>query len=265
MLIFPQLSSGAVAQYPLVKRRHYRTVRSTLPSGAIVDGLDLGAAQIIWELSFEALDDTERFRLEAFFKAAEGRLNEFLFLDPADNLLRWSEDLKSPVWIKSPTIMISNSLPDPMGGTAAASLTNNGSANQSIYQVITAPGRYHYAFSAYIRSAANHEITLYRESNGERQQKSFQTSPHWRRFVLSGAGTTESESVSFGLSLPAGACVEIYGVQAEAQPAPSQYRKTTTYCGVHTGARFDQDSLEITTKGPAQSSTKVRIVAPLSI
>jgi len=265
MLIFPQLSSGALVQYPVIKKRHYRTVRNTLPGGEIVDAQDSGAAQIVWELSFEALDDAERSRLEAFFAAAEGRLNEFLFLDPTDNLLRWSENLDSPVWIKSPLITVSHGFPDPMGGTAAASLKNNGLASQDLYQVITAPGWHHYAFSVYLRSASNQEIILYRESGGERQQESCTATPHWKRFVLAGAGTTESENVSFGLSLPAGANVEIYGLQAEAQPSPSQYRKTTSRCGVHTNARFDQDSLEITTKGPAQNSAKIRIVAPLNV
>jgi hypothetical protein len=43
-------------------------------------------------LSYTALSDAELAALEQFFASAQGTLNGFTFLDPAANLLAWSED-----------------------------------------------------------------------------------------------------------------------------------------------------------------------------
>ncbi len=52
------------------------------------------------------------------------------------------------------------------------------------------------------------------------------------------------------------------GCMAEAQPAPSAYRRTTSRSGVYRRARFDDDLLTMISEGPEQHSCRVRIVAP---
>jgi hypothetical protein len=42
------------------------------------------------------MSDQELAALEALFQAVEGRLTPFTFLDPADNLLAWSEQQNQP-------------------------------------------------------------------------------------------------------------------------------------------------------------------------
>ncbi len=251
MLYFPQLGSGATVQYPYVKRRVYRTISNMLADGRRLRLADTGGARIQWEFTFKALSDQERLVLENFVRAVEGRLGEFTLLDPSDNLLVWSENLNAGAWTKGPLLSIS-------GGVVA----NTGTAAQSIQQTISGPGWFCYCFSLYARGAAGAAVTLYRSTGGVTEQREHRLSENWKRLALSGRTGTTAESVTFGLTVPAGATVEVAGIQAEAQPAPSTYRKTTTRSGVYPNARFEDDAFATVSEGPGQHSCRVRIGAP---
>src|SRR5260370_3026181 len=98
MLYFPQLSTGAVAQYPIQKRRLLRTVVNETLGGATVKLADPNASAVEWTLDFQTLSDNERDSLAQLFGAVEGQLSDFTFLDPTDNLLCWREKLDEAVW-----------------------------------------------------------------------------------------------------------------------------------------------------------------------
>jgi len=262
MLYFPQLRSGATVQYPFVKRRIQRTISNSLPGGNILKLLDPGEARVEWELTFEALREEERIRLEEFFCAAEGRLNDFTWLDPTQNLLLWSEDLQAAAWTKGPMLSLVAGVADPDQGTRATRVSNAGAAEQRIQQTIEAPGWYQYCFSLHARSEAAGPVTLFRSTGGTEETRSYPLGANWTRLAFSGANQTAEESVAFGLSLAPGIAVDIYGLQVEAQPAPSAYRKTTSRSGVYRGARLDDDTLSVTSDGPEQHSCTLHIVAP---
>jgi hypothetical protein len=263
MLYFPQLASGATVQYPFLKQRLQRTISNDLASGDSFKLLDPAWARVAWELTFETLNSEERVRLEEFFVKAGGRLNEFTFLDPTQNLFLRSEELVGSAWTKDPLLALSSGVADPNGGISATRVSNTGSASQRLHQTIQAPGWFCYCFSLYARSEAPTSVVLFRATGGTEETTSRALSANWARLALSGASQSEAESVTFGLGLAPGAAVDIYGLQAEAQPAPSTYRKTTSRCGVCRGARLDDDSLSITSHGPEQHSCTLRIVAPM--
>src|SRR5436190_16162990 len=98
MLCFPQLSTGAIGQYPIGKRRLSRTVVNDAADGATFKLADAAAGAVEWELEFSTLSDDERAALTDLHGAVEGRLGAFTFLDPTDNLLCWSEALDESVW-----------------------------------------------------------------------------------------------------------------------------------------------------------------------
>ena len=52
------------------------------------------------------LSDEEAAALRAFFDAAEGTLNGFTFLDPAGNLLAWSDQLDNAAWQTDPLLSL---------------------------------------------------------------------------------------------------------------------------------------------------------------
>src|SRR5882762_4471679 len=106
MLYFPQLSTGAVGQYPIQKRRLSRTVMNEVLSGAKLKLADPNMAAVEWTLDFQTLTDGERDSLAQLYGEVEGRLGNFTFLDPTDNLLCWSGKLDEAVWERNSLLTI---------------------------------------------------------------------------------------------------------------------------------------------------------------
>jgi hypothetical protein len=261
MLYFPQLLSGATAQYPFVKRRIQRTAVSSAPDGRTLKLLDPGWTLVEWELTLGTLSSQERAELETFFSTVEGRLGEFTFLDPTDNLFVRSEELTAAAWSKGPFIEFTEGAADPNGGTSATRIFNAGAASQRIQQALEGPGWFHYCFSLYARSDMPGSLTVFRTTAGGEETATYPISSSWKRLAHSGRSQGAEAGVAFGISLEAGASVEVFGMQAEAQPAPSTYRMTTFRNGLYENARFDDDSLRLVSEGPEQHYCTVRIVA----
>ena len=83
------------------------------------------------------------------------------------------------------------------------------------------------------------------------------------RAVASGRLAIVQDGIGFGVQLPAGARIDAFGAQVEAQIAPSQYKKTIDRGGVYPKARFDSDSLALSTNAPNQNSGSVSLVSNL--
>src|SRR5271170_7124501 len=128
MLYYPQLTTGAVSQFPVIRSTNMRTVANQLASGFTIRMTDTGAQKAQWRLRYASLTDGERGSIESLFEAAEGQLNTFTFLDPTDNLLMWSEDWTQPVWVADPLLHVTGGQADPFGGSDAMQLTNTGEA-----------------------------------------------------------------------------------------------------------------------------------------
>src|SRR6267143_4573211 len=128
MLYFPQLSTGAVGQYPIQKRRLSRTVVNESWGGTRLKLADPDASAVEWILDFQTLTDSERDALEQLFVSFEGQLSDFTFLDPTDNLLCWSEKLDEAVWERNSLLQITPAIADPSGGTSASRLSNTSAA-----------------------------------------------------------------------------------------------------------------------------------------
>src|ERR1035438_7018753 len=95
MAAYPQLGSGALSQFPVQKTRRARTVVNQASDGSTIKLADPAGAVTEWQLRYTDLSDAEAAALRAFFDSAEGTLNGFTFLDPAGNLLAWSDLLES--------------------------------------------------------------------------------------------------------------------------------------------------------------------------
>src|ERR1035438_2850764 len=98
MLVFPQLSTGASALYPLKKTSRQRTVVNTLGDGSTNVYADPDAASLGWELQAKGLTAAEWGAIEALFEATSGMWQPFTFLDPVGNLLAESEDFGASAW-----------------------------------------------------------------------------------------------------------------------------------------------------------------------
>jgi hypothetical protein len=256
MIYFPQLSSGATGQYPITRQRSARTVVNRSWQGYQVKLADPGAAITEWHLSFVELSDQELAALEALFQAVEGRLTPFTFLDPVDNLLAWSEQQNQAVWQVDPLLTLTGGVADPMGGAAAYQAGNPTAATLTLQQSIDAPAFLDYCLSLYARSDQSPQVWLTRGS----ATNAYAIGPQWTRLISAGQLQDTADSISFGIALDPGAKVDIFGIQAEAQTTASLYKQTAETGGVYPNARFQSDTLTVTTVGPGRYSCELDIV-----
>jgi len=254
MLVYPQLGTGAMSQFPVKKQRHLRTVVNAAADGSWIKLADAPGEYTEWSLQYAQLSDAELATLQQFFTAAEGTLNAFTFLDPISNLLAWTDHLDNAVWVPGPLLTVAGGIADPLGGTNAWHLSNTGGGAQNISQTISAPAGYLYCLSAYVRSAQASTATMLLGA----QRASQAVTTGWTRIVFAASGDPTRASISFGLELPAGGALDVYGVQAEPQAAASVYKASTTG-GVYENARLRDDLLTITSTDVNRHSCKVNV------
>jgi hypothetical protein len=255
MLVYPQLATGALAQYPVAKRVQMRTVVNAAADGSSIKLADAPGASMVWQLQYASLSDAELAALESFFAAAEGSLNGFTFLDPGGNLAAWSEDLTNAVWQAGAYLTAAGNTADPLGGTGAWTLTNGGAGPQDLSQTLNAPGGYAYCFSVFVRAEEAAAVTML--LGGERADCAIGSA--WTRIAVAQSGDATADSVTFGIELAAGNSVDVFGFQAEAQSEASAYQKSTSG-GVYQNARLRDDVLQFTTMAPNRHSATVNIL-----
>jgi len=237
-----------------------RTLTNDLLDGNSVRMADSGAGLVRWQLRYSSLTDGEWSSIEQLFGAAEGRLNTFTFLDPADNLLMWSEDWTKPQWTADPMLHFSNGFQDPFGGINAMQITNASQTSQRVVQLTNAPSWFQYCYSVYLRSDLPATLQLVMTTPGRDLLTAIPVGSSWRRAVTVANPAAQETSISFGLQLSSGIRIEAFGAQVEAQLATGPYKKTTDGSGVYSATRFESDCLQRTTDAPNQNSCVVNLV-----
>ncbi len=261
MLCFPQLSTGGLAQYPASRRRRRRSVVNVTPDGTRIAWADSAAKSVLWELDLIGLTAAEMGAVEELFETCEGRATDFLFLDPLDNLLGWSEDLQAAIWAAGPMLTRMAGRPDPLGTTRATRLVNTGQAAQRLTQTLSAPSWFQYCFSLRLRSDSAGTARLVLEAGGVTEVRAVLTGSSWAEAWLSTNTGGTGEIVTVGLELDAGSAVDVFGLQLEAQMGPSPYKRTTGRGGVYPNSRFHGDLVRSTAEGVDWFSAAVRITS----
>jgi len=263
MIYYPQLTTGAVSQFPLGRITTMRAVSNQLASGYTIRMADTGWQKMQWRLRYSALTDGERASIEDLFEAAQGQLNTFVFLDPSSNLLRWSEDWTQAVWTADPLLQVSGGIADPLGGSGAMQLTNTAGTTQQIIQTTSGPSGFVYCYSVYVRSSAPATIQLVVTATGQTSLTPVISGAAWTRAVASGSLSVQQDGIGFGLQLPAGVQVDVFGAQVEAQLAAGLYKKTIDLGGVYANTRFSSDLLSVTATAPNQNSCQIDLISNL--
>ncbi len=86
MPTFPQLHSGAIAQYPLERSKGFRTVVTRYLDGTDQRFIEFASPVRRWVLKLEKLTSDEAGILESFFADRQGRSGLFAFTDPHDGV-----------------------------------------------------------------------------------------------------------------------------------------------------------------------------------
>ena len=253
---FPQLSTGALMQFPSEKTTSQRTVINRAPGDALVKMADPESAYRKWDLRYSGLSDVEVGRLRDLFLECEGRLRSFAMIDPCANLLLWSEELTNDVWQTS--MGVTGSVSDPYDGEGAFRLTNGAQASAAVSQSVDIPAWYRYTFSVWARSQSAASVKLRLASSDGQIAAEAAIGSDWQRLQVSGAIEGDSGSLRCEIFIPGGTAVDVFGPQLEAQSDASSYRETKSEKGVCI-ARFDQDEFACTSHGPDDHAVMVRV------
>ena len=261
MLVFPQLATGASALYPVTRINATRTVVNTLGDGSTVVFGDPDAGMREWELKATSLTLSEWTAIDTLFQAVMGRFATFTFLDPFGNLLLRSEEFGDPAWSNSPLIQLTPGVNDPLGTTRATQVVNAGSAAGAVAQTLAVPGNIRYTLSVWAKTTGVSNVTLSATTAGGSATRSIALTGQWMRASLDVELGLTTDSVVFGVVLDVGAIVDLFGMQVEAQPGASDYKKTSGSAGLYAEARFAEDELTVTAKGTDMFDAVIRIMA----
>jgi hypothetical protein len=266
-LFFPQLTSGASAQYPIGKSRFIRTIQNVMADGSFYAATDPGAGRLQWQFSYVDLSFADVTALQAFFDLCAGPVQPFTFIDPTDNMLVESLDFRQqlPWRPMGGLVTLQPGVTDPFGGSGAFTATNTAQISQEIAQMLTVPTNYQYCFSVYARTdSSSPSITLTRVGATPPGASTIcSVGPQWTRLVSSGQLNDAGTQLTVAIGLAAGQRVSLYGPQLEAQLAPSRYRSTTNIGGVYTNAHWAVEELPIVAEAPNLYSVSFTIEAAL--
>ncbi len=247
-----------MTQFPFRAEVRFRSTRHEGPNGGEISYADPDFEERSWDVALEELTDAEWAAVEELFQQAGGRLGGFTFLDPTANLLVWSEGLDEAVWSVTGAGLQAG-VADPLGGTGATTLTTGGGGG-ALAQTIAAPATYRYAGSMWARTTASGVALRVGDGQGSQRLEPFKQDGVWRRYVALYGGEGSGETMRFEIVAPAGASVDVFGPQFEAQATASEYKRSGERSGVHPNARFDQDALIDRASGLNRHSTRLRIV-----
>ena len=262
---FPQLTSGASAQYPIAKSRFIRTIQNVMADGSFYAATDPGAGQMQWQFSYSDLSFADVTALQEFFDACAGPVQPFTFIDPTGNMLLESVDFTRAPWQPiMGLIRFQPGVADPFAGVGAFTATNQSQIAQEISQSLTVPANYQYCFSVYARSANSSIITLTRAGTTPGQTMTYAIGPEWTRLVSSGQLQHDpSTQLTVAIGLAPGQVVSLYGPQLEAQLAPARYRATSSVGAVYSNAHWAVEELPIVAQAPNLYSVSFTIEAAL--
>lgn len=261
MLLFPQLTSGSIAQLPIGKLLRRRRIINELASGSLIILPDLSVSVIEWNLQYVGLSESEWMALYQLFQASEGQLNAFLMLDPLGNLLAWSEDFTRDIWHKDGLLRLTAQVTDPAGTARATRIENIGTATQSLSQTLDAPSWYRYCFSFYARAATAGSLRMVISNTQDTAGETMVVTPAWRRYSGSSELAGSDTAITFSLMLMPEASVEMFGLQVEPQRQPSSYKVAGVQSGVYPQTRFLQDLLTASADSLGEYSTRLLLVS----
>lgn len=257
-LVFPQLSSGAVAQYPLRKRRTLGSTINSFADGSVVSSNINANRRTVWELSYTDLNAQDQSALQNHFAACHGPLLPFTFIDPTDNMLSSSSSLTSSAWIADALLSVTAGAADPAGGRTAFTLVNNGQANQQLSQPLVAPASFQYCLSLYASAPVPSSLELAITATSS-QVQTFSIGTAWTRLISPVQLSDTGVALTVSVVVPAGQTVYIWGPQLEPQPRPSTYRPTASAGGIYQNAHLLNDSITFESQAPGLFSTVITI------
>ena len=113
----------------------------------------------------------------------------------------------------------------------------------------------------YVSGQSANSVSIYLQAGTASVDDARPAGPNWARIAISGKQSTTAESMTPGIVVAAGQSLDVFGLQLEAQPGASAYKRTFSANGVYAGAHLKEDALDVTTTAPNHHSCTVTITA----
>jgi hypothetical protein len=239
-LFFPQLSTGALTQYPIKRVKSVHTTGYLAEDGTKVMYFDPNGSSLTWQLSYAGLNQGEVTALETLFEACCGQFHAFTFLDPLANLL-------GPQWQADATVQTSGTV-----------YTNTGAAPAGVSQTLPIPAGYTYSFSVPGNLSADPTASITIVCAGPNSRQQITLPLKQTLLVYSGALVDTGTTFTVTVQLQPGQAIDLSQAQLEAQPAPSPFRPARG--GIYPNAIWGMDELTFVATGPNSFSSKFSIV-----
>jgi hypothetical protein len=238
-LFFPQLSTGALVQYPMKRTKSVQTVSTQAEDGSVITYFDPKGSILAWQLEYSGITQAEADRLQVLFDNCAGRFRAFTFIDPVANLLK--EQWQTGTGIEK----------------TGSVYTNAGNSAAEVSQTFSVPSGYAYCFSVPGDLSAPPEAALTLIRRGSMAEQAV-VLPLKNALLVSG-GTLSDAGFGFTVAvrLQPGQSVDLSRAQLDAQPSPSAFRPPQG--GVFQSAHWAVDELMFTAIGPDLYSTKFTI------
>ncbi len=256
MLVFPQLQSGAVAQWPFSTRTRFAVPWVAAGNGTRWRLFQPGAGERQWRLRFTGLSEEEAAGLRSFYAACGGPLRPFLFVDPTANLLRESEDLTASIWNRSAGLTLTAVAGEP-GRYKVWRFSAADTDGQTTQHVGIAEG-----FRVCISLAARSEAGTGIELLAGAAAAPHATASEWRTFSLN--ASCGEGGLAAGVRIPAGGVVEVKALQICAQPTAGAYVPSGVNAGIYPNAHFATEELALECLAPGLYEAEVVIVSRMT-
>ncbi|GEM_PF-1067923 len=247
---------------PLSREERFTSRVNRMPDYSELRAQDQSTPLSRWNLQFGPLTDAEATTLQSFYASCNGGYDSFAFLDPLDNLLQWSENFAQAPWqATTPSgLSIASGIADPLGGSAAQSLTNTSGAVNTISQAL-AVNPQGMTLTASVWLIGSSAVTL-RVSDGGSQSVStiLSLTGTWKRYSVTGVFAATGSQIVWSVDLPVGGSAEFFGAQLVVAPGPGAYARTTTVSGFHPNCCFDSQNFSHRVIAPSQNQVSVSIV-----
>jgi hypothetical protein len=243
---------------PLTREARFTTRLNRAPDFTEVRTQDQLTPLFRWNLQLGPLSDSDLAAIQSFHASCGGAYQSFVFLDPLDNLLSWSEDFAQAVWQETAPsgVVITSGIADPFGGTTAQNIANTSGAVNTLSQSIAAnPQGITFTGSVWLIGAA----TLHVTDGGSQVFSTPATASAWTRYSVTGAFAGSASQIIFAADIAAGASVSLFGAQLVATAGAGSYTRTTTVSGFHPNCAFDPQPLAHRVIGPGVNQVKLSI------
>ncbi len=237
--------------HPLTRELRFTTRTNRTADATEYRNADQANPLFRWDLSIGPLADADYAAIQNFHSSRGGAYETFVFLDPLDNLLQWSEDFSQAAWVKSNPSQIVISAP---------TITNTGGSVNTVSQSIAAnPQGITFTASVWLRGAATITLRL-TDGAGTTFTSTAGLTGAWQRYSVSGTFVAPASSVTVAFDIPAGASADFLGAQLAATSGPGAYSRTTLISGFHPKCSFDSQPLAHRVAAPNVNFVKLSIL-----